>query len=288
MHRFSGFRSREDCRLRFGTAVIGALAAICGIVAAPVSAQSINIDFGTAAGVPSSDYGAAAGQPGVWNGLTGEYVLHPLVGLDGTPINATMEFSSVIADTVWSDDPATLDDDERLLDDYLQIGGDIIGAILFSGLDNGPYELVAYLWDQTPALIGTHIWVCPPFRPGSSSIGVFSSEPWVGTFDEGVTHGVLSTEVTDGTLCLAPVVPGGLYGGGDGSINGMQLTLVPEPATLMLAGAGGLVLMARRLGQSPRPLRGIARSVLTQRGQRRPARQRQVAHHLQRRCRVVR
>lgn len=37
----------------------------------PSLAQPLNIDFGTEFGGPADTFGAAAGQPGVWNTLSG-------------------------------------------------------------------------------------------------------------------------------------------------------------------------------------------------------------------------
>ena len=48
-----------------------AAATACVALCAPTRAQSINIDISSLSGTPSSSYGAAAGQAGVWNGIPG-------------------------------------------------------------------------------------------------------------------------------------------------------------------------------------------------------------------------
>ncbi len=240
MYPLSRLHWRQARGLSGRSDLIAAMAAITGLATAPVTAQSINIDFGTPAGTPSSDYGAAAGQPGVWNALNGGHgVLHPLVGLDGAPIDATVEFVGSLGGDLWSDAPATTGNDERLLDDYMEAGGsDIVATILLAGLVDGPYEILVYLWDQTPSSAGNRV-ILGDVRDPSVQVALVTSGAWTGTFEEGTTHAAFSTQVTDGTLIPTP--RGGTFE--TGSINGVQLTLVPEPGTLVLLGAGGLVLL---------------------------------------------
>ena len=107
--------------------------------------QSFNIEWGTGGTVPSSSY-AARGLAGVWNGL-GEMVpvqRYPLVGLDGSPIAATI--LNVGFDTIeGADIPGTSGDDEAMLDDCIVSYNNPIDGCLF--LDNvapGTYRVIMY------------------------------------------------------------------------------------------------------------------------------------------------
>ena len=88
---------------------------------AAVHGQSVNVDFGDAAGHPIQAYGAA-GSAGTWSVVSvppGPGDSSPpiaLVGLDGRPIPATLTIGP-LSDLIMVDDPGTSGDEARLLDD---------------------------------------------------------------------------------------------------------------------------------------------------------------------------
>jgi hypothetical protein len=124
------------------------LLAIVALVAcaAPLSAQSFNLDFGQPGAVPASSY-AAAGLPGYWNGIQAtasiDYVLKDLGG------NTTnVHFSQAgAAGLIAASDPSLGGDDALLMDDGLityTFGVD--SCFYFYGLQPGVYELITYAW----------------------------------------------------------------------------------------------------------------------------------------------
>jgi hypothetical protein len=121
------------------------------VCAQAVSAQSFNVDAGyDVVSVPSAGYGAAAAQPGVWNGVRQlPTALNDTAGvltgviISGQPISA---FTGG-----FSNNPGTTGDDQLLMDDSGFIG-DGVGAsstITFSGLQAGVYTVYTYAWRAT-------------------------------------------------------------------------------------------------------------------------------------------
>lgn len=189
---------------------------LAGFMAAHASAQSLNIDYGAGSGTPSNEY-AGAGLPGMWNSLTGEHqVPESLVGLDGTPLAAVVMLIEGAGGAVYSvDDPGTSGDDEHLLDDFAHGGTDVVGAIVFGGLENGIYEVITYAWTPGSPDVFTSLWPDCDLPDDPHFIG----GPWPGQLEEGVTHLRHTATVTDGTLMICTA--GTLYS--EGAINGVQL-----------------------------------------------------------------
>lgn len=185
-------------------------AVLAAMIATTANAQSLNIDVGDAAGVPSASY-AAAGLPGVWNLATID-----LVGLDGEPIAATLNYELDFFEFI--DDPGTTGDDELLLDDYIDHIYDVcVTAFHFDGLANGTYDVITYAWrpscpdEKTEVSIG---YLCPQCFSQQTIGGT-----WPGELQEGVTHARHTAKVTDGTLDICVYAPWG----SSGSVNGLQL-----------------------------------------------------------------
>ncbi len=219
----------------------------CGFVSHHCFGQSLNVDFGDGAGTPPASY-AGAGSAGVWNNLDGPGggVSEAVVGLDAAPTSVLVELvggSGGGARTV--DDPATVGDAERLMDDFTGGGTDATGGIEFTALENGVYEVILYAWTPGAPDILTGVEPDCDFE-GAAAIG----GPWPGQLVEGVTHLRHTTTVTDGTLRLCTA--GGLTF--EGALNGVQLVALQEPGVpavshwgmlvtgLLVLGAGSVVL----------------------------------------------
>ena len=187
------------------------------LTAAPASAQKVNVDVGgTATGAPSSAYGAAAGQPGVWNVLapltTGSPM--PLVGLDGAPTGLTLSFPSIFNAGVAFDDPATLGDDGALVDDGVRTTGTLFLTV--SGLAHGSYTVTTYARSVDDASDVSRVIV-----PGSFDGPQLVGGAWPGGHAHGVSyarHAVEVGDLTGGTLQIRidSVV-------GQGTIGGFQI-----------------------------------------------------------------
>jgi len=113
--------------------------------------QSLNVDInrttGSGNGVPSSSYGAAAGQPGVWNDVaTGTSGTVTLVGLDGASSGVTLTRGGNGGGSSGSVSGASADYG-KLLWDYqygFQVGG--LAQATLNGLDPGLYRLYVYAY----------------------------------------------------------------------------------------------------------------------------------------------
>lgn len=201
------------CRMR---SIVPILALICSTSSMPSAvAQSVNIDYGDGAGTPSADY-AATGSPGVWNALAGlAGTPETLVGLDGTPISATVTLTSGAGGPAHTfDDPGTSGNDEQLLDDYTSGGTDAVGSILFTGLENGSYDVIVYAWTPGSDDVFTSVWAnC------ADIISFLIGGSWPGSLEDGITQARFVKTVVDGTMQVCTA--GGLFW--EGAINGIQL-----------------------------------------------------------------
>ena len=187
-----------------------------------VFGQSLNIDYGNAAGSPPAAY-AAAGLAGVWNALTGgPGVPQHLVGLDGEGVAATVVHSLVSPVAVA--DPGTSGPDEALLDDGLPGVGDVAFSIQFQGLISGLYEVTTYAWTPANPKDATLVIV-----DDNSGDGRVAGGSWPGGLTDGITHVVHEVEVSEGTLNM--IVVGG-YWGATGFLNGIQLRRVLQDGSI--------------------------------------------------------
>lgn len=219
------------------TSRVAAVLATC-VPAFPGTAQSINIDYGDAAGVPPADY-AAAGLPGAWNAVTvSPGVAVPLVDLLGQPTAATATYD--FGGALFFDDPATTGDDERLLDDGVGDVGDVMMNVQIEGLMAGTYQVITYGWTPGMPNDSTLVIVDGLILEGSVIGG-----PWPGELQEGVTHAVHEAQVTKGLLTIGVV---GGYFGAAGFLNGLQLVRI-TPADIDRDGMVGIGDFLGLLGQ---------------------------------------
>ncbi|MEM8964554.1 MAG: hypothetical protein AAGD38_23915 [Acidobacteriota bacterium] len=194
---------------------------VLALGAAPILAQSFNVDFGPADAVPPATYGAA-GQAGVWNGFLG---LHGttevnLVAIDGLPTSVSMTQIGGF-ENLTADDPATSGADAALLDDYLVTYDAVLESCLFfDGLEAGEYEVLIYAWmPLAPTVMG--------YTSVDQEIGFPHYEvggPWAGQHQQLVTYSRHTATVgADGNLDMhSGIVPGAspLLGA---ALNGVQI-----------------------------------------------------------------
>jgi len=220
-----------------------------GLLTPLAAAQSFNIDVGDDPGgglfgLPASTFGAAAAQPGFWNGLTdgaaGVNVPPPtsvlwyvgtLSDLTGTPTSVTtscqMNATSNSVGDFETDNPGTSGDDQALMDDCADVGAPPATATwTISGLQNGVYDVYCYAWAPDNSSFITRVNL-----GGNQQT---SGGPWPGGYVLGTTHTRHTTTVTTGTITITISTVSGF-----GSCNGIQLKQAPgTPVTSFCSGDG--------------------------------------------------
>lgn len=214
------------CPLQQGIAVL-ALAGAAG-------AQSINIDFGAAAGSPPADY-AAAGLAGAWNTIDApiqdpipdSFGPYSLVDLKGNPTGATVTVITAVGTfgPLQGAVPAPEGSDAQLLlDGFGGFSPDISQHVHFAGLAAGTYRVITYTWDWP-----VQLYAMAAFVDGSSLVQTVGG-PWTGAHVLAVTHMSHTIDVTDGTVQIELVGAGpGSFFNGTNIIQGVQLWKIDEP-----------------------------------------------------------
>lgn len=191
-------------------------------------AQAINIDYGVDAGTPADTFGAASGQAGVWNSLSG-FEDEP-VFLQDTSGNDTEVglIRSLPFGQALSDAPETTGDMAALLDDYLDLHS-VPAEFMFTDIQPGEYLLYAYSWPPDNSNYRTSLWV-----NDDSDNAQLVGGAWPGGFQQGITHAVHTAQVNDDrTLVLHT------FGLTKGTLNGLQL--VPQAYYLAIEPEGPLL-----------------------------------------------
>src|SRR5262245_15589985 len=197
------------------------------LLASIAAAQSFNINIGPAGGpTPSSGY-AAAGQAGVWMTIPAFH--------NTTTFNLVDRTGTTTGVSVWqyggtqlraTDDPATLGDDDALIDEcQVTFTSNLETCLFFNGLQNGEYEVFIY--------------ACMPAQPTVLSYTSCDEEPgrphytvggaWPGGHQEFVTYSRHVATVTTGLLRThSGIVPAQPAANG-AAFNGIQLRrIVPS------------------------------------------------------------
>ena len=205
------------------------MAIFASLACSVAQAQSYSIDFGIQGDSPSSSY-SAAGLPGVWNtiGVPTPGNFYPLVDINGADSGVTL---NNIGGTqlLVSDDPATLGDDDALIDDMLIGFNDPVDVCIWiNNIPNGEYEVLIYaitpndpdLFHRTRVDFADQgpIWIGGAW-PGEHVLDVTYSRFTVTVFDNeiGLHSGVFGGDIESGIngIQIRPLVTGDLTGDGD-------------------------------------------------------------------------
>ncbi len=223
------------------------------ICASAASGQSFNIDMDTGAtpppipgdGAPTAAFGAAANSPGTWNLMEGitQTSIPNLLGLNGAATSVSFTRNTAAGGNFAFNNTGTTGDFELLLDD----GHDLSAAAAnpavytFSGLQPGPYRV--YTYAVAPDFAGdiTVIAVTGASAPNPQTSGGLIPP---NAFAQGITHTLHNVVVSaNGQLVITA---DGATPADFGTVNGIQVVLVPEPASLSLLAVGGLLAVRRR------------------------------------------
>ncbi|NOG93456.1 MAG: hypothetical protein HND42_09480 [Armatimonadetes bacterium] len=178
-------------------------------------------------GVPSSSFGAAAGQPGFWNGMTGSNGDHGLLrDLNGQLTTVRMIVEDFFGSTGAWGYLGNTGDYALLLND----GADtwFFGRVRFTGVPNGAYRLYTYA-------VFPHRSIQAPVRVSVTNAAAGQNPQRVtGPMPENQfiylqTHSIHDFVVTNGEFVLSFTRDVGVRGT---LLNGFQLVPVPEPTTL--------------------------------------------------------
>jgi hypothetical protein len=197
--------------------------------AAPVAAQSINVDVGanTTFGTPSSSYGAAASSPGVWNAFNAASIgSTSLLDLSGATTGVTLSIAGGQGNFQF-DNPGTTGDDQALMDDTgdlnLSGGGLDTATYTFLGLANGRYRVYIYAWAPDSPAFTTDALA----SGGEPCVETCGGAGWTGVHVEGATYVVQDVAVSNGILTVDVATNLGW-----GSCNGIQLVKAPTAGIL--------------------------------------------------------
>ena len=219
------------------------LANVMALSASSLSAQSINVDFGTGS-VPSDSY-AAAGRAGRWNviGVLPPYTRASLVDVTGSPVAAKIYMYGG-TQLLQFDNPSTLGDDGSLMDDMLIGQNDPVDECLWiEDLVDDDYEVLIYAMTPDDSSRMCRVRV-DDGTPGPVNVG----GAWPGAQETGVTYERFVVHTSGGLIAFHSGLYGGYFQSG---MNGVQIrplsaTSVPNPP-----GAGAATLRI-----SPNPSHG--------------------------------
>jgi hypothetical protein len=204
------------------------------LASAPAAAQAINIDVNNLYGTPSSSFGGAASQPGVWNSVLPTVGSAPLVDIGGNATGATITAAGMAASYSF-DNLGTTGDDQALMDDLSDPSPN--GATwTISGLASGNYVLVTYAWAPDNMLFISNVSVA-----GSSDAAQTVGGAWPGGYQLGATHALHHVSVPPGGPIVMSIVAAG--GGSFASLNGFQVTPDSSGTAIDLCqpGLGGVI-----------------------------------------------
>ncbi len=151
----------------------------------PPTAASMNVDIGptaSAAGIPTSTYGAAAAMPGVWNARSPTVSSSLMNDLAGAPCQALLTRTGTSLNDFAFDNLGTSGDDQALLDDAQDCGG--TGGTTtwtFSNLFGGNYTVYTYAWAPDSNLFVSSVSVAGSPDPAQSVGGAWTGAHVLGT-----------------------------------------------------------------------------------------------------------
>jgi hypothetical protein len=199
------------------------------VLAAPASAQSINVNFGDPAHAPSSSY-AAAGAAGTWNSVSGiSGMTFSVVAIDGsaTPIMLTQSPTTTL---LAVSDPSVSGDDATLLNSGL-VTTDAETCLAFTGFQPGDYEVLVYAW--MPDQPGVKSRTRQDEAPSTVDVG----GAWTGAHVEGVTYAryVVTVDASGALPAHSGLVPGQP----SAALNGIQIRPLDTGGGVDAGGGGG-------------------------------------------------
>jgi len=210
-------------------------AATLSLFAAAAGAQSMNIDVGSSLFIhrPTSGFGAAANQPGVWNMVSANNpTTGNLVDLAGAVTGAHISLVGGFGDFQISN-PTWGGDDELLLERAVDVGsiGQGAGTITWTlgGLAAGTYEITTYaIAPDLPATYKTRVAVTNAVE-GAQIVGAaWPGQPYL----LGATHAKHTVTITGGQSITIVTTDPGFPSGNLATVNGFQVKV---------AGGGGPV-----------------------------------------------
>lgn len=237
-------------RNRFQNTIPSLAGSLVLLLAPSAAAQSFNVDFGTLSSppVPSAAYGAAAGQPGLWNPIDVTVVNPPLLSLGGAVTPVTLTRSNLFTIDYFFNNALTLGDDGALMDDGESIGGPAVWT--FSHLSAGDYSLYTYAWASDSFMYRTLV------SGGTQDPDQIVGGTWPGHQQIGVTYALHQFAVPqDGSITVTASTQ--LTAG---TINGFQLVRSDTPVQVACAGDGSAT--ACPCGNTGGPGHGCGNSVV--------------------------
>jgi hypothetical protein len=217
--------------------------------------QSFNIDldvfFGSQVignGAPSSSFGGAADQQGLWNRIPsvngGPPV--PLLDLMGSGTGATiLKTASSPGGAGGFNFPGNTGDFALLLNDAEQVATLVSGGNLtytFSGLASGAYDVYTYVAHIAGVFSATPVFV--PEAVASNTQIVTGPMPG-NAFQYLITHSIHRVVLQQGgqfnvSITQPPNHPQGM------NVNGLQIVLVPEPSSALGIALGAAIVLLRK------------------------------------------
>jgi hypothetical protein len=231
-----------------------ALAVIIGTclgLVTPAAAQSFNVDIdlqgsnpALGSGAPSSAFGGAAGEPGVWNAFQTSGPT-PLVEIGGVPTAATVAIASTSTTpmVLGFNNPSQTGDFALLFNDGSQIGTTTQGGTRtyrFTGLVPAPYIITTYT--ARPGNFEGHLLVDVPGSIEGQLVA--SGTPMSNTFTEGVTHVVHHLLLAPGATIDINLTD--VAGAPAGYVSGFQVIVFPEPAAMGGLVSAAVLMLSRR------------------------------------------
>lgn len=208
----------------------------------------INIDFNHESSATASGAAVIGSTGDIWNGVTGKTGSGiSLVDSGGNPTGAMLDFAAPSDSNggTWNLSGASSNlVVPDLMNDYLLAAFGHSGTITLSGLSSStPYDLYIYSQGDSNNRITSLSVTGASVETGSN---VNTRAGAAGSFVAGDNYSVFSITPDANGVILIRFWGTGTDSRTEGDINGIQITAIPEPASLSLVALGGLVFLRRR------------------------------------------
>jgi hypothetical protein len=207
------------------------------VFAATVAAQSFNVDFGSNpsyAGAPTTSYGGAAGQPGVWNSITAPSASPTLLeDLGGVP--TTVAVTCTGGSVHDFDTMPAVGVNGALLGDWFETSGSSFNVTL-SGLANGWYDVFTYAAVLDVECSLTEVNVSGSVDPAQQ---VRMPTVYPGDLAPGLSHARHRIQVSGGTFTISlTALQGSCLSAGYAGCNGLQIVPLDGAYASLCSGDG--------------------------------------------------